>query len=47
MAEDRLMIFIDGSNLDGSAIGLGKQVDCIKLVKVLSEGRRLKRAYYY
>jgi uncharacterized LabA/DUF88 family protein len=47
MPEDRLMIFIDGSNLDGGATGLGKQVDCIKLVKVLSEGRKLKRAYYY
>lgn len=47
MPEDRLMIFIDGSNLDGGASGFGKQVDCIKLVKVLSEGRNLKRAYYY
>jgi len=47
MPEDRLMIFIDGSNLDGGASGLGKQVDCIKLVEALSEGRNLKRAYYY
>ena len=46
MPEDRLMILIGGSNLDGGASGLGK-VDCIKLVKVLSEGRKLKRAYYY
>jgi len=41
------MIFIDGSNLDGGANGFGTQVDCIKLVNVLSEGRNLKRAYYY
>jgi len=47
MAEDRLMIFIDGSNLDGGANQFGTQVDSIKLVKVLSLGRKLKRAYYY
>lgn len=47
MVEDRLMIFIDGSNLDGGAGEFGTQVDCVKLVKVLSEGRKLKRAYYY
>lgn len=47
MSEDRLMIFIDGPNLEGGASDFGKQVDCIKLVKVLSEGRKLKRAHYY
>jgi len=47
MTEDRLMIFIDGSNLEGGANEFGTQVDCVKLVKVLSEGRKLKRAYYY
>ncbi len=47
MSEDRLMIFIDGSNLDGGANDFGIQVDCVKLVKVLSEGRKLKRPYYY
>ena len=45
--EDRLMIFIDGSNLEGGANEFGTQVDCVKLVKMLSEGRKLKRAYYY
>ena len=47
MTDDRLMIFIDGSNLEGGANDFGTQVDCIKLVKLLSEGRKLKRAYYY
>jgi uncharacterized LabA/DUF88 family protein len=41
------MIFIDGANLDGGASGVGIQVDSIKLVKALSEGRKLMRAYYY
>lgn len=47
MTEDRLMIFIDGSNLEGGANEFGTQVDCVKLVKEISMGRKLKRAYYY
>lgn len=47
MTEDRLMIFIDGQNLMHGASNLGEQVDCTKLVEMLSEGRKLKRAYYY
>jgi len=43
MAEDRLMIFIDGSNLEGGANEFGTQVDTVKLVNVISEGRKLKR----
>jgi len=47
MAEDRLMIFIDGQNLMHGAKNYGVQVDSVKLVEALSEGRKLKRAYYY
>lgn len=47
MIEDRLMVFIDGSNLEGGANNFGTQIDCVKLVKELSVGRKLKRAYYY
>ena len=38
------MIFIDGQH---GANDFGVHVDNIKLVSVLSDGRRLKRAYYY
>jgi uncharacterized LabA/DUF88 family protein len=47
MAEDRIMIFIDGQNLMHGASNFGVHVDSVKLVEVLSEGRKLKRAYYY
>ncbi len=47
MAVDRLMIFIDGQNLMHGASSFGMQVDSVKLVNALSEGRKLKRAYYY
>jgi len=47
MAEDRMMIFIDGQNLLRGASKLGEQVDCVKLAEVLAEGRKLKRVYYY
>jgi uncharacterized LabA/DUF88 family protein len=47
MTEDRLMIFIDGQNLMHDASNLGEQVDATKLVEMLSEGRKLRRAYYY
>ena len=41
------MIFIDGQNLMHGANDFGVHVDNIKLVSALSDGRRLKRAYYY
>ena len=47
MAEDRLMIFIDGQNLMGGARKLKVSVDCVKLRDVLAKGRKLKRVYYY
>ena len=47
MAEDRVMIFIDGQNLMGGANSLDKpiQIDCVKLEKELTGGRKLKRVY--
>jgi uncharacterized LabA/DUF88 family protein len=45
--DDRLMIFIDGQNLLHGASNFGVQVDSVRLREVLSEGRKLKRAYYY
>lgn len=49
MTEDRVMIFIDGQNLMGGANSLERpiQVDCVKLAKELTGGRKLKRVYYY
>jgi uncharacterized LabA/DUF88 family protein len=41
------MVFIDGQNLMHGAQNYGVQVDSVKLVEALSEGRKLKRAYYY
>lgn len=44
---DRLMIFIDGQNLMHGANNLGIKIDPVKMIRVLSDGRKLKRAYYY
>jgi uncharacterized LabA/DUF88 family protein len=44
---DRLAIFIDGSNLFYAALQLQLEIDYIKLLEQLQEGRRLLRAYFY
>lgn len=50
MANNRVMIFIDGSNLYKRTKGLipeGKQVDIEKLANKLLGERKLERIYYY
>ncbi|HIC97261.1 MAG TPA: NYN domain-containing protein [Aquificaceae bacterium] len=47
MSEDRLMIFIDGSNLFHGIRHLNVKIDYVKLVEFLRESRRLVRAYFY
>jgi len=44
--EDRVMIFIDNSNLMYTNL-TGKKIDIGKLQKVLSNGRKLIRTYWY
>jgi uncharacterized LabA/DUF88 family protein len=46
-ARDRLAIFIDGSNLFYAALQLQLEIDYVKLLNRLTEGRRLLRAYFY
>jgi uncharacterized LabA/DUF88 family protein len=47
--DDRVMIFIDGSNFYNGAksMGFATNVDFAKLVVKLAAGRKLVRAYYY
>lgn len=47
MNEERVMIFIDGSNLFHGIRHLNIKVDYFKLVEFLRESRRLVRAYFY
>ena len=47
MNEERLMIFIDGSNLFHGIRHLNIKVDYSRLVEFLRESRRLIRAYFY
>lgn len=47
MSEDRLMIFIDGSNIFHGIRHLNVKIDYVKLVEFLRESRRLVRAYFY
>ncbi|MCM1982819.1 LabA-like NYN domain-containing protein [Lyngbya confervoides] len=44
---DRVAIFIDGANLFYAAAHLRIEVDYVRLLQSLTNGRRLLRAYYY
>ncbi|NJP11429.1 MAG: NYN domain-containing protein [Leptolyngbyaceae cyanobacterium RU_5_1] len=46
-SRDRVVIFIDGSNLFYAASHLNLEVDYVKLLNCLTKGRRLVRAYFY
>lgn len=46
-ADDRVIIFIDGSNLFYAAMQLGLEIDYAKLLCCLTGQRRLLRAYFY
>jgi uncharacterized LabA/DUF88 family protein len=45
--DDRVIIFIDGSNLFYAAMQLGLEIDYAKLLCCLTGQRRLLRAYFY
>ncbi|NDJ18517.1 NYN domain-containing protein [Myxacorys almedinensis] len=45
--DDRVIIFIDGSNLFYAAMQLGLEIDYAKLLCYLTGKRRLLRAYFY
>lgn len=45
--DDRVAIFIDGSNLFYAALQLDIEIDYAKLLCALLKGRRLLRAYFY
>ena len=45
--EDRLALFIDGSNLYSAARALGFDIDYKRLLEVFAKKGRLVRAYYY
>jgi len=45
--DERVIIFIDGSNLFHAIRYLNIKIDYQKLVEFLTEGRRLIRAYFY
>ena len=45
--EDRLALFIDGSNLYSAARALGFDIDYKRLLEVFAKQGRLVRAYYY
>ena len=44
---ERVALFIDGSNLYSAARALGFDIDYRRLLKVFREKGRLVRAYYY
>lgn len=44
---DRVAIFIDGASLFYAAIQLQIEIDYVKLLTILTRGRRLLRAYFY
>jgi uncharacterized LabA/DUF88 family protein len=41
------VLFIDGSNLFYAASALGIEIDYLRLLQTLSQGRNLLRAYFY
>jgi uncharacterized LabA/DUF88 family protein len=43
----RVVLFIDGSNLFYAAAALGIEIDYLRLLQTLSQGRNLLRAYFY
>jgi uncharacterized LabA/DUF88 family protein len=47
IAKERVIIFIDGSNIFHAIRALNIKIDYSKLVKLLSDDRYLIRAYYY
>ncbi len=46
-ASDRVVILIDGSNLFYAAMQLCLEIDYVKLLNCLTQGRTLVRAYFY
>lgn len=47
MAEEKIMIFIDGANIMKSAARKGMKIDYLKLKDILTAGRKLIRAYFF
>ncbi len=47
LEQERVVIFIDGSNLFYAAMQLGLEIDYTKLLKCLTGKRSLVRAYFY
>ena len=45
--DDRVALFIDGSNLYAAARGLGFDIDYKQLLEVFKQKGRLVRAFYY
>ncbi len=45
--EERVAIFIDGANLFYAAMHLNLEIDYTKLLRCLTKGRQLLRAYFY
>jgi uncharacterized LabA/DUF88 family protein len=45
--EERVAIFIDGANLFYAAMHLNLEIDYTKLLRSLTKGRQLLRAYFY
>ncbi len=46
-SRDRMAVLIDGANLFYSASSLGIEVDYVRLLKTLVDGRQLLRSYFY
>lgn len=45
--QDRVIVFIDGSNLFYAALNLGIEIDYTKLLQCLVRNRKLVRSYFY
>lgn len=46
-SHDRVVVFIDGANLFYAALQLGIEIDYVKLLHCLVQGRHFVRAYFY
>jgi uncharacterized LabA/DUF88 family protein len=46
-SHDRVVVFIDGANLFYAALQLGIEIDYVKLLACLIQGRHFVRAYFY
>lgn len=44
---ERVMIFIDGANINKDAKTIGIKIDYVKLIEVLANGRDNRRAYFF